>query len=179
MSWFLIVQVGWPLTIGCVGKKAWKTWEIRKPSKPNQSVYCHDMLHPHSPKKFLLDSSPKSWWMEGFESTYGRLAFFFFFESTQNKSSQPQKREVFVLKTNTTLSPPKKKQTSTIIYQLTAPHFFKILSSFPPNKHLCYLGLGVVGRSGDGRVASRVDAFPRSLRSSALDLSTTHTTSTI
>lgn len=107
---------------------------------------------------------------------------FFFFESTQNKSSQPQKREVFVLKTNTTLSPPKKnkkKQTSTIIYQLTAPHFLKILSSFPPNKHLCYLGLGVVGRSGDGRVASRVDAFPRSLRSSALDLSTTHTTSTI
>ena len=169
--------------LGVLGRKPEKLEKLGR--LLNQSVYCHDMLHPHSPKKFLLDSSPQKlmlscFLMNGRIWVYIRKAGVFFSRIHAKQIIPTKKREVFIFKTSTTLpAPPKQKQISTIIYHLTAPHFFKILSSFPPNKHLCYLGLGVVGRSGDGRVASRVDAFPRSLRSSALDLSATHTTSTI
>ena len=66
-------------------------------------------------------------------------------------------------------SPPPKETTTDIC---STPPPFLFLPSFPP-KQKQSAGLGLVGRSSDGRVASRVDAFPRSLRSSALDLSVT------
>lgn len=105
----------------------------------NQSVYSMTCCtHSDTPQKSFCWTPPPKFDAFLFLDEWKDLSIhtegWRFFCPNPRKTNHPNQREVFIFKTNSTLHPPKKNQISTIIYHLTAPHFFKFFPPFPQTK---------------------------------------------